>query len=207
MDGRSSNVNWYTTTGNDGLPNFNGGAQTARVQYIYDSQDRALVPQYGIRSVTSLGYLYDTPGSPNAPQLTSQIELARTFGKKNTFLINGEGGTMFNRDVAQPFRYTLGGPLRLAASAIDQYRGTDYFLVTPGYLRQIKSLPAPLGNSLYLGGSIELGQMRAPDASTITRYDAYFGIIAETPFGVISIAPAFGNGGERKLIFTIGKLF
>jgi len=200
-------LNWYTTTGNDNLPNFNGGAQTARVQYIYDSQDRALVPQYGIRSVTSLGYLYDTPGSPNAPQLTSQIELARTFSKKNTFLINGEGGTMFNRDVAQPFRYTLGGPLRLAASAIDQYRGTDYFLVTPGYLRQIKSLPAPLGNSLYLGGSIELGQMRAPDASTITRYDAYLGIIAETPFGVISIAPAFGNGGERKLIFTIGKLF
>jgi NTE family protein len=198
---------WYTSTGSDNLPNFTGNAQTARVQYIYDSQDRALVPQYGIRSVTTLGYLYDTPNSPNAPQLLSRIELAHTFDKKNTFLVNAEGATMFNRDVAQPFRYTLGGPLRLAASAIDQYRGTDYFLVTPGYLRQIKSLPAPLGNSLYLGGAFEVGQMRAPDASTITRYDAYFGVIAETPFGAISVAPSFGNGGERKLVFTIGKLF
>jgi NTE family protein len=199
--------NWATTTGSDGLPNFNGNAQTARVQFVYDSQDRALVPQYGIRSVTSLGYLYDTPNSPNAPQLFSQIELAHTFGKKNTFLANAEGGTMFNRDVAQPFRYTLGGPLRLAASAIDQYRGTDYFLVTPGYLRQIKSLPQPLGSALYLGGVFEMGQVRAPDSSTITRYDAYFGIVAETPFGVLSVAPAIGNGGERKLVFTIGKLF
>jgi NTE family protein len=201
------NVNWETTTGSDGLPNFNGQAQTARVQYIYDSQDRALVPSYGIRSVTSMGYLYATPGSPSAPQLTSQIALARTFGKKNTFLASAEGGTMLNRDVAQPFRYTLGGPLRLAASAIDQYRGTDYFLITPGYLRKLHSLPAPLGNSLYVGAVFEAGQMRAPDASTITRYDVYLGVVAETPFGVISVAPAFGNGGERKLVFTIGKLF
>jgi NTE family protein len=53
----------------------------------------------------------------------------------------------------------------------------------------------------------EMGQMRAPDGPTITRYDAYFGLVAETPFGVISVAPAIGNGGERKLVFTIGRLF
>jgi NTE family protein len=49
--------------------------------------------------------------------------------------------------------------------------------------------------------------MRAPDASTITRYDVYFGVVAETPFGVLSVAPAIGSNGERKLVFTIGKLF
>jgi NTE family protein len=201
-------VRWSLTTGsNDGLSDYHGNAQTGRVQYIYDSQDRALVPQFGIRSVTGLGYLYDTPGSPSAPQLFSQIEFAHTFAKKNIFLMNMEGGTMLNRDVAQPFRYTLGGPLRLSASSIDQYRGTDYFLVTPGYLRSIKSLPAPFGNSLYIGGVYEAGQMRSPDGATITRQDVYLGVIAETPLGVISIGPAIGNGGERKLVFTIGKFF
>jgi NTE family protein len=49
--------------------------------------------------------------------------------------------------------------------------------------------------------------MRAPDGPTATRYDVYFGVVAETPFGVISVAPAFGNAGERKLVFTIGRLF
>jgi NTE family protein len=49
--------------------------------------------------------------------------------------------------------------------------------------------------------------MRAPDNRTITRQDLYFGVIAETPLGVISVGPAIGDGGERKLVFTIGKLF
>ena len=38
------NVQWTTTTGSDGLPNYSGNSQTARVRYVYDSQDRALVP-------------------------------------------------------------------------------------------------------------------------------------------------------------------
>jgi NTE family protein len=205
---QDENVRWSLTTGtNDGLTNYYGNSQTVRGQFIYDSQDRALVPEYGVRSVSRFGYLYGTAGNPSAPQLFQQVQVAHTFDKKNVVLANFEGGTMFNRDVAQPFRYTLGGPLRLSASAIDQLRGTDYFLVTPGYLRQIKSLPSPFGNSLFVGGTYELGQMRSPNGATITRQDVYFGLIAETPLGVISMGPAIGNDSERKFVFTIGKLF
>jgi NTE family protein len=200
-------VTWTTTTGSDPLPDYRNGAQFARVQYIYDSQDRALVPHFGVRSTSSFGYLYNTPGSPDTLQFTTQISFARSVGKKNLVLAALEGGTMFNHAVAQPFRFTLGGPLRLAASAIDQYRGTDYFLITPGYLRRLHSLPAPLGTSLYLGLTGEIGEMRAPDAPTSLREDVFLGVLAETPLGVISIGPAVGNAGERKLVFTIGKLF
>ena len=41
----------------------------------------------------------------------------------------------------------------------------------------------------------------------ISRQDAYFGIVAETPLGVITVAPAIGSNGERKFVFTLGKLF
>ena len=109
--------------------------------------------------------------------------------------------------VAQPFRFTLGGPLRLTASAIDEYRGTDYFLVEPAFLRRIAKLPDPLGQSIYIGAGYEVGQMRAPDFSTITRQDVYFGVVAETPLGIITLAPAFGDHDERKFVFTLGKLF
>jgi NTE family protein len=201
------NVQWNTTTGSDGLPDYSGNSQRLRVRYVFDSQDRALVPRYGIRSVTEFGYLYATPNSPSAPSFYQRFEVAHTFGEKNLFLANAEGGTLFNHDVAQPFRYTLGGPLRLSASAIDQYRGTDYFLVTPGYLRRIAKLPSPFGQNIYVGGTYEIGQMRAPDAPTITRQDVYFGVVAETPFGVFTFAPAIGTNGEHKFTFTIGKLF
>jgi NTE family protein len=201
------NVDWTVDTGADTLPTYSGNAQRARVQYTFDSQDRALVPEFGVRVHTDLGYLYATPNSPSTPQFFTEFDGSRTYRKKNVILLKAEGATMFNRDVAQPFRYTLGGPLHLSASAIGQYRGTDYFLFTPGYLRRIRSLPAPLNTSLFVGGAYELGQMRSPDAATITRQDVYFGLIAETPVGVISVAPAIGNGGEHKLVFTIGRLF
>ena len=79
--------------------------------------------------------------------------------------------------------------------------------MTPGFLRRLAKLPAPLGQSIYAGATYEAGQMRSPDGPTIFRQDVYFGIVAETPFGVITLAPSFGNANERKFIFTLGKLF
>jgi NTE family protein len=201
------NVQWSTTTGSDGMPDYSGNSQRVRVRYVFDSQDRALVPHYGIRTETEFGYLYATPNSPSTPTFYSRFEAAHTFDEKNLILASAEGGTLFNHAVAQPFRYTLGGPLRLSASAIDQYRGTDYFLFTPGYLRRLAKLPAPLGQSIYVGGTYEFGQMRAPDAATITRQDIYFGVVAETPFGVFTFAPAVGTNGAVKFTFTVGRLF
>ena len=201
------NVQWHTTTGFDSLPDYAGNSQTARVRYVFDNQDRALIPRYGLRLTTDLGYLYGTAGSPSAPQLFTQIGFAHSINKNNIILGDIEGATMFNRNVAQPFRYTLGGPLRLSAEAIDQLRGTDYFLITPGYMHRIATLPQPLGQRIYVGGTFELGQMRSPDGATITREDVYLGLVAETPLGVITLAPAFGSNGQHKLVFTIGKFF
>jgi NTE family protein len=151
--------------------------------------------------------LYATPNSPSAPQFFGGIEGTHTFAQKNVVLGKFEGATMFNRNLAQPFRYTLGGPLRIASQSIDQMRGTDYWLITPGYLRRIAQLPAPVGGTFYVGGTFEAGQMRSPDGPTVTKEDVYFGVIASTPLGAITIGPALGFDGERKFVFTIGRFF
>ncbi len=205
-------VSWFPTTGSDNLPNYFGNSQTARARFVFDNQNRALVPRFGIRSATSVGYLFDTSGKPTAPQIQSQFAFAHEIGygkrvQSDIFLLNAEGGTMFDRDVAQPFRFTLGGPLRVSALAMDQLRGTDYFLLTPGYLHRLATLPAPLGQSIYLGATYEAGQMHAPGQPTVTRQDLYIGLIAETPLGVITIAPAIGDAGQHKFVFTLGRFF
>jgi NTE family protein len=203
---QANDIRWQDQVGSDGQPDILGSAQRVRLRYTYDTQDRALIPQFGIRSTTELAYLYNAVSSPNAPQFTTQLGLAHQIDK-NLFIFAAEAGTMFNRNVAQPFRFTLGGPLRLTASAIDEYRGTDYFLLEPAFLRRIAKLPDPLGQSIYLGAAYEAGQMRAPGLPTITRQDVFFGIVAETPLGVITLAPAIGDDGHRKFVFTLGKLF
>jgi len=214
-------IHWTTTIGLDGQPDFSGQSQRARIRYNYDTQDRALVPQFGVHLTAEAAYLYAAVGSPNTPQLSGHFSFAHRFSlrkappgtPKNSdrghevFVLAGEGGTMFDHNVSQPFRYTLGGPLRLSASAIDQYRGTDYFLLEPALMRRIAQLPQPLGQSIYLGIGLEAAQMHAPGVPVINRQDAYFGVVAETPLGVITLAPAIGSNGERKFVFTLGKLF
>lgn len=200
------NIRWERTVGSDGEPDVFGKMQTGRLRYTFDTQDRALVPHFGTRWQTDAGYLYDAVGSPNAPRMTTHVSYSHEIGK-NIFVMVAEGGTMFNRKVAEPFRFTLGGPLRLSASAIDEYRGTDYFLLSPALLRRVAQLPAPLGQSIYLGAAYEAGQMQLPDGPTITRQDVLFGVVAETPLGVITLTPAFGDDGHRKFVFTLGKLF
>ncbi len=204
----AANIRWQTQvgSGSDFQPDIIGSAQRVRARFVYDTQDRALVPQFGIRSTTEVGYLFHAVDSPNTPQFTTQFSLAHQINK-NLFIFTSEAGTMLNRNVAQPFRFTLGGPLRLTASAIDEYRGTDYFLVEPAFLRRVAKLPNPLGQSIYIGAAYEAGQMHAPGLRTVTRQDVYFGIVAETPLGVLTLAPAIGDDGHRKFVFTLGKLF
>ena len=215
-------LHWNITTGSDGLPDFSGVSQRARLKYDFDTQDRALVPQFGVHLSTEAAYLFSTVDSQNAPELSGRFSVAHRFSLRKAppkdapkdpnrghevFVLATEGGTMFGRNVAQPFRFTLGGPLRLSASTIDQYRGTDYWLVEPAILRRIANLPRPLGQSIYLGIGAEAAQIYAPGMPTISRQDAYFGVVAETPLGVITLAPAIGSNGERKFVFTLGKLF
>jgi NTE family protein len=49
--------------------------------------------------------------------------------------------------------------------------------------------------------------MRAPDQATVTREDIYFGLVAESPLGVVTVGPAIGFNGDRKFVFTIGRFF
>ena len=213
-------VRWDEQIGNDNQPSYNGQTQRAHLRYTFDDQESALLPRFGVHVTAEAAFLYDTVGSPNAPQLFGQMSYGHQFAKpvpigapkdpkrgRYVFVFDGEGGTMFRRAVAQPFRYTLGGPIRLSASALDQYRGTEYLLIAPALLRRIAQLPQPLGENIYVGGALEAGAVGAPGQVTIHREDLFLGLVAETPLGVITVGPAVGTNGERKFVFTLGKLF
>ena len=209
---------WVTKTGNDGQGDSSQVAHLFDVRYAHDSQDRAEVAQRGFQYDVSAGYLKAGEQAAAAPRIVGKIQFAHTIGG-NSFLAAAEGGTLFNRDVAQPYRFTLGGPGRLSASAFEEYRGTDYFYLREAYLRRIAKLPDPLGQNIYLAIAYEAGQMRAPRSIGVTgtdyaqpvssflRQDVMFGVLAETPLGVISFGPALGDAGRRKLSFTIGRSF
>ena len=197
---------WHTITGTDGQADLDGSAQLARVLYRYNNQDRAMVPRHGLRAEVSAGYQFSAVSSSNAPRIEASSTYFRDIGHGNTLSFSAEGGTYFRRNIADPFRFTLGGPLRLSASSFEEYRGTDYGFVRPAYFRRIANLPTPLGQSIYVIGTYEYGHIET-QSGPVNRQDVFFGLAAETPLGAITFGPALGNDGHRKLVFTLGRFF
>src|SRR3981189_2839465 len=53
----------------------------------------------------------------------------------------------------------------------------------------------------------EVGDAWSPQTRTTFRQDGVAGVVAATPFGVITVAGSVGDAGRRKIFFSLGRLF
>jgi NTE family protein len=204
---RAQAVRWHLQLGPEIEPDLSGASQTAVVHYVYDNTTSGTLSPRGMHLDVSGGALYNSLASQNAPLFQLGVAKTTTLGDKNIFGASANINTYFRRNVAEPLRFTLGGPLWLSASSIDEYRGTDDYLVRGGYLRQIASLPSGLGQGIYLSIAYEAGEMWSPQTPAFLREDVVTGVVAATPLGVITFGGSVGDAGRRKVFFTLGRLF
>jgi NTE family protein len=154
-----------------------------------------------------IGHLFDTSASSNAPFAKLNARQSFTFAGANLISLSTEVDTYFRNNAADPLRFTLGGPLRLYASSVDEYRGTDTELTRAIYLRRIASLPTGIGQGVYLTGGYEQGNVWSPEHPAIFRHDGFGGVLLSTPVGAITLGGAIGDHDHRKIFFSFGKLF
>jgi NTE family protein len=204
---RMQTLRWHLVNGSDGTQAVSGSAQTAIANIVYDRTESGIISAHGSRIEVSAGSLFDAAGSSNAPLISAQAARTFTVSGENILALSVEGNTYGRRTVAEPLRFTLGGPFRLSASSIDEYRGTDDFLARAGYLHRLATLPSELGHGLYLSTGYEGGEIWSPDRRAILRQDGFLGVIAATPLGAITVGGAVGDAGRRKVFFSFGRLF
>lgn len=200
-------VRWHTQSGDDFRPDLSGPAQTGVLHYTYNSLNAGQLSTRGVLLDISGGGLYHAVGSENAPLAQFSARYSRDFLDKNIVGLDVSADTYFRRNVADPLRFTLGGPQRLSASSIDEYRGTDDMLARAAYYRRIASLPTQLGDGLYLTGAYEAGEMWSPEQPAFLRQDGVLGLLGATPLGTITLGGSIGDAGRRKFFFTFGRLF
>jgi NTE family protein len=202
-------IRWRLIDGVDDSPNqhLSGTAQQAGVHFSFSDAVSAIASPYGIHVDGFVGALFHTADSPNTPMANIRIRQSWTIAQRNTFSVSGDANTYFRANVADPFRYTLGGPLRLYASSVDEYRGTDDAIGRLVYLRKIAALPTGIGEGVYLTGGYEAGNVWSPEAHSILRQDAFGGLLVSTPLGAMTLGGALGDAGHRKIFFTFGRLF
>jgi NTE family protein len=200
-------VRWHTQSGDDFRPDLSGTVQTGVLHYTYNSLNAGQLSTRGMLFDISGGALYHSVASQNAPVVQLDARYSREFFDKNIVGLGVSGDTYFRRNVADPLRFTLGGPQQLSASSIDEYRGTDDMLARAAYYRRIASLPTQLGDGLYITGAYEAGEVWSPERPALLRQDGVLGVLAATPLGSITLGGAIGDAGRRKFFFTFGRLF
>ncbi len=204
---RMQALRWHLVNGSDGTQELSGSAQTGTANIVYDRTESGIISARGSRFEISAGSLFDAVGSRNAPLIEAHAARTFTISNENIVGLSVEGNTYLRRNIAEPLRFTLGGPLRLSASSIDEYRGTDDFLVRAGYLHQIATMPSGLGHGLYLSLGYEGGEIWAPERRSFLRQDGFLGVIAATPLGALTVGGAAGDAGRRKVFVSFGRLF
>jgi NTE family protein len=204
---RYETVRWHTQSGDDFRPDLSGTMQTGVLHYTYNSLNAGQLSTRGVLFDVAGGALYHALASQNAPVAHINTLYSRDFFEKNIVGLAISADSYFRRNVADPLRFTLGGPLRLSASSIDEYRGTDDMLARAGYYRRIASLPTQLGDGLYIAAAYEAGEMWSPERPAFLRQDGVLGVLAATPVGSITLGGAVGDAGRRKIFFTFGRLF
>lgn len=204
---RAEDTHWSLTTGSGGGPYLSGTAQTGLLHFNLDRASSGVISPNGYRIAASAGSLYHAAGSSNAPLVNLSFSRTVPWNGKNIFVIGGDIHSYFRANVAQPYRFTLGGPMRLSASSFDEFRGTDTYLARTAYMHRIAALPTGLGQGLYAVFGYEGGEIWSPEQRAILRQDGTTGVIASTPLGVITLGVSVGDAGHRKVFITLGHLF
>lgn len=204
---KASHTRWGLRTGSDGLPYFSGTAQTGVLRLTMDNAASDTISPNGTNLSLALGALYHAGESDNAPLLRANYAHMRTVGSRDLLGISANINSYLRARVADPYRFTLGGPMRLSASSFDEYRGTDTVLMRTGTLHRFASMPTGLGQGLYAILAYEAGGIWSPDRKAVIRQDGTLGLVAATPVGAITFGVSVGDAGHRKVFFTIGRWF
>jgi NTE family protein len=204
---RAQVVRWHPISGDDGTPVLSGTAQTAVAHLSYDTTASGVLSDKGLRLDLKAGALFHAVGSQNAPIFQGQITKSLKFSGANIIRFSGEVNSYFKHSVAEPLRFTMGGPLRLSASSVDEFRGTDVYLAAAVYGRKIATLPSGYGQGLYAGFAYEAAEVWAPQQRAMLRQDGVITLLGVTPVGSVTFGGSIGDAGRRKIFFTFGRLF
>ena len=190
------------------LPSIRGNVSRVRARWAHEGQDRAVVATRGVRWTTGAQWVFKAPGATRDgfPILDGEMRWARPL--RGPYYLTGQvagGTTISSLNLYAPF--TIGGPLRMSAFAPQQYFGSHYYFSDLGILRALSQKPNQFLARLYLTAAYELGSAFNTGGRYKPYHDGVAGIVGETPIGVLFLGGAYGEQGQRKLFFRLGRYF
>jgi NTE family protein len=151
--------------GDPGFPELRGKETGAELLWRVDTQDSPVVPSRGERAALRLSHVLDGPDitvegesidvDSSLTQLAVDGNRFWSLSPRGRLFVTGGIGTSFDSDPLPTAKFPLGGPFRLGAYNVGELRGSHYYALSGGYLRQVGRLPDFLGGPVFAGGWLE----------------------------------------------------
>jgi NTE family protein len=189
--------------------NLSGRQGFSRVLYSFDNTDDPTLPRQGFSATTRLEFYDANPGAAeHFPLFESETGLFKQLRSLNSVFVLASGGSTFGRDDIGLPPFSLGGPLRLGAYGTNEILTNQYFLIQPGYIRQLRQLPPLFGNHIYAVATYEVAKTydNLFHESKLPT-DVNIGLLVQTFFGPVVFGGSVGDSGHRKFYFQLGRYF
>ncbi len=209
-------LNASVETGDPGLPELDGLETRARLVVRHDGQDSPVVPSNGMRAIGTVDHIIRSPDAPATfPTERSNDDVTQAEIRSSAFwsrrrrdrlFLAGSAGTTWGHPLANE-QFQLGGPLRLGAYNIGEFRGDHYGVLAAGYLRGVGRLPDFLGGPIFAGGWAETGSAFDDIDDAKIRTNVTLGVLADTLIGPVMLGGSFDFNGAWRYYIGVGRLF
>lgn len=179
-------------------------------RFNYDTLDQLGFPKSGTkgkaefrRSTKALG------GEEDFNNVTAQLRTARTWDR-NTVLVGGKAGFTFDGDGSAQDLFALGGLFNLSGFQSDELTGQNFASGALIYYRNIGAQEGLLNFPLYLGASLEAGNVWDDRSDMgfddlIVAGSGFLGV--DTPLGPVYLAYGHAERGNDSVYFFLGQTF
>ncbi len=194
------------------VPKEDSGNQAAFVgSFAFDHLDDSNFPRYGAKF--DLDFILarnDMLGGEISYDKAVFSLIGAASYKKHTLLASLEGGSAFDSEIPFYDQFTLGGFLSLSGYREGELRGNYYGLARIIYFYRFGKLPFTWGDSLYLGGSIEAGNVWNSSSEmelSDLLWNSSLLVGADTPLGPLYLSYGFTEKTRGVFYVYLGRKF
>jgi NTE family protein len=196
--------------GVDGLPEVHTDFVGYEFNLGFDTLDNYNFPSDGFY-LNLQGFLPrpGLGGDLNYDRVILTAGKAFSFGDNN-FLLNTTMATSFGTRIPFYDQFTLGGFLSLSGLRQDELRGNQAFATRLIYYNRVSHLPGVLGGGVYIGGSLEAGnvwQDQGHNYFSGLRYGASLFVGADTAIGALYLGAGLSQHNQAAFYLYLGRPF
>jgi NTE family protein len=197
--------------GEPSLPSYHDNLSGMRLRFGLDTLEGDTGFPTSGSYLTLNGFL--ARGSFGSDTSFDKFELtgAQVFGNDSrSFILTTDLGSSLRTSLPFYDEFTLGGFLSLSGLREQQLRGQQVFAIHAIYLEHIGNLPSVLGNGVYIGGSLEGGNVWGSSQNISFAKLKYGGSLffgADTVLGPVYLGTGFSQSGKQTVYLFIGLPF